>query len=61
VLIISTLLTWTANEPMQEVNWNGSVYNMPRGSKGLYEEEWDDDCGILLGCDKGDDDSQIDW
>jgi hypothetical protein len=34
---------------------------MYRGSGGVYEEEWDYDCGILVGCDKGDDDSQINW
>jgi len=44
---------------MSEVNRNGGVYNMPRGSEGVYEEEWD--CGVLLGCDKGDDDGQLEW
>ena len=24
-------------------------------------DEYDDDCGVLLGCDKGDDDGQLEW
>ena len=31
------------------------------GCDGGYEEEWEYDCGIILACDKGDDDSQIEW
>ena len=44
---------------MSEAGRDRGVYNMPRGGEGVYEEEWD--CGILVACDKGDDDSQIEW
>lgn len=46
---------------MSEVNRNRGISNMSRGSREVYEEEWEYDCGILLACDKGDDDSQIEW
>ena len=46
---------------MQKASQDGGIYNMSRGGGGVYEEEWDDDCGVLVACDKGDDDSQIEW
>jgi len=46
-------------EPMSEANRNRALRDMYRGSGG--DEEWGYDCGILVACDKGDDDSQIEW
>jgi hypothetical protein len=45
---------------MSEVNKDGALLDMFRGDGGVYEEEWDYDCGVL-GCDKGDDDSQWEY
>ena len=44
---------------MSEANWNRVLYDMSRRDRG--DEEWDYDCGILLGCDNGDDDAQLEY
>jgi len=44
---------------MSEAGRDRGIYNMSRRGEGVYEEEWD--CGILVACDKGDDDGQIEW
>ena len=44
---------------MSEANQDGGIRNVYRGGEGVYEEEGD--CGILVACDKGDDDSQLEW
>ena len=31
------------------------------GYRECEEEPYDDDCGVSVACDKGDDDSQIEW
>ena len=49
--------TAVSNEPMSEANSDRVLRIVSGGGRGVYEEEWDYDCGVL-GCDKGDDDSQ---
>jgi len=46
-----------SNEPMSEISTNRVLRIVSGGGRGVYEEEWDYDCGVL-GCDKGNDDSQ---
>jgi hypothetical protein len=48
------------HESMSEASRNRGIHNMFRGSEGIYEEEWDYDCG-MFGCDKGDDDVQLEY
>lgn len=45
---------------MSEAGKDGGVRDVYRGGKGVYEEEWDYDCG-MLGCDKGSDDAQLEY
>jgi hypothetical protein len=52
------LKTW--HEPMSGSDKDGALLDMSRGSRGVYEEEWDYNCGVL-GCDKGDDDAQWEY
>ena len=49
----------TLHESMSEADRNRTLRDMYRGGGG--DNEWDYDCGILVACDKGDDDAQIEW